>query len=132
MNAISSAAEKRAEIDRSQITKMLLKLFEHWKLTTEEQLDSLGLSPDNRAALTRYRKGDPISSSRDQMERAGNLLAIHKNLRLLFPHDPDLAYSWIKTRNKAFQGRTPIETISEMGFPGLLYVRSYLDRARGD
>jgi hypothetical protein len=29
-------------------------------------------------------------------------------------------------------GNTPIETIAEMGFPGLLYVRSYLDRARGN
>lgn len=126
------AIEGKPEIDRSKIALMLVKLFELWGLTSEEQLDALGLSTDNRAALARYRKGEPISSSRDMMDRAGTLLAIHKNLRLLFPRNPELRYSWMKTRNKAFQGRTPVETIREMGFSGLLYVRSYLDRARGD
>ena len=30
-----------------------MQLFEHWQLETVEQLNSLGLSTDNRAALTR-------------------------------------------------------------------------------
>ena len=55
----------------------------------------------------------------------------HKNLRLLFPLDRDLAYAWIKTRNRAFDNRTPIEVIREFGFAGLLMVLAYLDRARG-
>lgn len=120
------------EIDRSKIALMLIRLFELWKLTNEEQLDALGLSTDNRAALGRYRRGEPIAASRDMADRAGNLLAIHKSLRLLFPNNPELAYSWIKAKNRAFNGNSPIETIREMGFSGLLYVRSYLDRARGD
>jgi hypothetical protein len=120
------------EINREKIAPMLMKMFELWKLSTEEQLDALGLSKENRTALKRYREGHSISSGRDMLDRAGNLLAIHKNLRLLFPRNPELRYTWMKTRNKAFQGRTPVETIQEMGFSGLLYVRSYLDRARGD
>ncbi|MEI8362155.1 MAG: MbcA/ParS/Xre antitoxin family protein [Betaproteobacteria bacterium] len=111
---------------------MLLKMFDLWNLTSEEKLAALGLSTENRAALARYKKGDAISASRDMLDRAGNLLAIHKDLRLLFPNNPDLAYAWMKTRNKALHGNTPIGTIAEMGFPGLLYVRSYLDRARGN
>lgn len=120
------------EVDRSKITPMLLKLFELWDLTSEEKLAALGLSTENRSALSRYKKGEPISPSRDMLDRAGNLLSIHKNLRLLFPKNPELTYSWMKTRNQAFHGNTPIETIIELGFPGLLFVRSYLDRARGD
>jgi len=120
-----------AVIDRSKITPMLLTMFDLWQLSSEEKLAALGLATDNRAALTRYKKGESISASRDMMDRAGNLLAIHKALRLLFPQNPELAYGWMKTRNRAFQGKTPIETIFELGFPGLLYVRSYLDRARG-
>ena len=65
------------------------------------------------------------------MERAGHLLGIHKNLRLLFSQNRDLAYGWIKTRNLAFENRSPIEVIREYGFAGLLMVRAYLDRARG-
>lgn len=124
-------AMQEGEVDRGAIAKMLMQLFEHWQLSTEEQLDALGLSTGNRSALGRYRKGEPISQNRDMLERAGHLLAIHKNLRLLFPHNRDLAYAWMRTRNKAFEGRTPIETIREWGFPGLLMVRAYLDRARG-
>lgn len=124
-------AELHEEPDRGAIAKMLMKLFELWAVGTEDQLDMLGLARDNRAALTRYRKGAPIAASRDAMERAGHLLAIHKNLRLLFPHNRDLAYRWMSTRNKAFDGRTPIEAIREFGFAGLLMVRAYLDRMRG-
>ncbi len=128
---LTQAATKSSEPDRTAIAGMLMKLFEHWKLTTEEQLDALGFSPGNRGVLTRYRRGDPIAQSRDTMERAGHLLGIHKNLRLLFPHNRDLAYAWMKTRNRAFENRAPIEVIREYGFAGLLMVLAYLDRARG-
>lgn len=117
--------------DRSALARMVTRLFEHWRLGSEDQLSMLGLSTANRAALSRYRKGKPLATSRDMLDRAGNLLAIHKNLRLLFPHDLDLAYAWIRTRNQAFDGRTPVEVIRAWGFVGLLTVRAYLDRARG-
>ncbi|MCG3186243.1 MAG: hypothetical protein IOMNBAOH_00798 [Rhodocyclaceae bacterium] len=118
-------------VDRGAISGMLMKLFDHWQLSTEEQLDALGYSTTNRAVLTRYRRGEPISATRDTLERAGHLLGIHKNLRLLFPRNRDLAYAWIKARNRAFDNRMPIEVIREHGFAGLLMVRAYLDRARG-
>ena len=118
-------------LDRGAIARMLMLLFEHWQLESVEQLNSLGLSTDNRAALTRYRNGAPFSKNRDLLDRAGHLLGIHKNLRLLFPHDRNLAYAWMKSRNKAFDNRTPIEVICEYGFAGLIMVRAYLDRARG-
>ena len=117
--------------DRGALAKMVMTLFDHWKLTTEDQAALLGIAVNNRAALTRYRKGEPICSSRDQYERVGHLLGIHKNLRLLFPQNRDLAYRWMSTRNKAFDNLTPAEVIKEWGFAGLLMVRSYLDRARG-
>ncbi len=49
----------------------------------------------------------------------------------MFPADRDLAYAWMKTRNRAFDNRSPIEVIREFGFAGLLMVLAYLDRARG-
>lgn len=121
----------QSPVDRGSISKMLMQLFEHWTISTEEQLDMLGLARDNRAALARYRKGAPMSASRDATERAGHLLAIHKNLRLLFPHNRDLAYKWMSTRNNAFEGRTPVNVVRDFGFAGLLMVRSYLDKMRG-
>lgn len=120
-----------AGIDRKAISGMLVKLFDHWNLTTEEQLDALGFSVTNRAVLARYRRGEAIAANRDTLERAGHLLGIHKNLRLLFPHNRDLAYRWIKSRNLAFDNRSPMDIIREYGFAGLLMVQAYLDRARG-
>jgi hypothetical protein len=128
---VERATPAPAPSDRSALAKMLMSLFDHWKLSTEDQTALLGIAPGNRAALMRYRKGEPIGTSRDQYERVGHLLGIHKNLRLLFPENRDLAYRWMSTRNKAFEQRTPVEVIREWGFAGLLMVRAYLDRARG-
>ena len=127
----SSEPGHAASYDRKAVAGMLMRLFDHWQLTTEEQLDALGFSTSNRAVLARYRRGEPITASRDTLERAGHLLGIHKNTRLLFPQDRALAYAWVKTRNRAFDNRSPIEVIREFGFAGLLMVRAYLDRARG-
>ena len=117
--------------DRGALAKMVMALLDHWKLSTEDQAALLGIAPGNRAALTRYRKGEPIGTSRDQLERVGHLLGIHKNLRLLFPQNRDLAYRWMSTRNKAFDNLTPVDVVKDWGFAGLLMVRAYLDRARG-
>ena len=108
-----------------------MTLLDHWALSTEDQAALLGLAASNRATLARYRRGEPIGTSRDQYERVGHLLGIHKNLRLLFPHQRELAYRWMSTRNRAFDNLTPVEVVRNWGFAGLLMVRAYLDRARG-
>ena len=115
----------------SILATSIMRLFEHWRLSTEQQLLLLGLSPKNRSSLTRYRKGSPLPDSRDVSERAGILLGIHKSLRLLFPHNRELVYGWMSQPNKAFEGKAPVTVAAEQGFPGLLMVRAYLDRARG-
>ena len=117
--------------DRGALAKMVMALLDHWNLPTEDQAALLGIAASNRAALTRYRKGEPIGTSRDQYERVGHLLGIHKNLRLLFPQNRDLAYRWMSTRNKAFDNLTPVDIVREWGFAGLLMVRAYLERSRG-
>jgi uncharacterized protein (DUF2384 family) len=131
--AMSAVIERQAKAseDRGALAKMVMALFDHWQLSTEDQAALLGIAASNRAALTRYRKGEPIGTSRDQYERVGHLLGIHKDLRLLFPQNRDLAYRWMSTRNKAFDNLTPVDVIKEWGFAGLLMVRAYLDRARG-
>ena len=119
------------ETNRSRISKMLITLFEHWQLNSKEQLSLLGLAKSNRAQLARYSQGHPITNDRDKLERAGILLGIHKSLRLLFPHNRDLAYAWMKTPNRAFNGATPTQLIDQQGMIGLYMVRAYLDRQRG-
>ena len=123
--------EVAASQDRGALAKMVVTLLDHWTLSTEDQAAMLGIAASNRAALSNYRSGKPIGTSRDQYKRAGHLLSIHKNLRLLFPQNRDLSYRWMTTRNKAFDNLTPVEVVKEWSFAGLLMVRGYLDRTRG-
>jgi CTP:molybdopterin cytidylyltransferase MocA len=130
MGAVADKGVSASE-DRGALARMVMTLLDHWKLSTEDQAALLGIAASNRAALARYRRGEPIGTSRDQYERVGHLLGIHKNLRLLFPQNRDLAYRWMSTRNRAFDNLSPVDVIRDWGFAGLLMVRAYLDRARG-
>jgi hypothetical protein len=127
-------AEPRADLKtrdaRERLARMVTRLFEHWRLTTAEQAALLGLARENRATLSRYRKGEPLADSRDLLDRAGHLLGIHKSLRILFPADRDLAYRWMTTPNRRLAAR-PVDIVIERGFEGLLALRRYLDFERG-
>ncbi|HSO05723.1 MAG TPA: MbcA/ParS/Xre antitoxin family protein [Pelomicrobium sp.] len=109
---------------------MIAQLLDHWGLSATEQAAVLGLSPENRSTIARYRHGAPLADNRDLLDRAGHLLGIHKSLRIIFPHDRDLAYRWIATPNRRL-GARPLDIIIERGFEGLLAVRRYLDFERG-
>ena len=123
--------KSKTEIDQGALAKMVIQLLDHWNLPTEDQLALLGLSPTDRSPLSRYRHGEPIGIDVDQYARVGHLLTIHKSLRILFPNNKDALYSWMKSKNNAFENRSPIEMIKKFGFAGLLMVRTYLDRAIG-
>ena len=116
---------------RARLSKMIVGLFDHWKLPPADQAALLGLSPASRSTLARYRRGEPLADSADLLARAGHLLGIHKSLRIIFPHDRDLAYRWIAAPNRRFEGATPLEVIRRYGYEGILAVRRYLDFERG-
>jgi hypothetical protein len=110
------------------ITKMIMKLFEHWKLTYEQQAMLLSLSPNTHSTIARYKRGvAKISPARDTQDRVSHLLSIHKHLRRIFPLNKELVYEWPTTPNKAFQGRSPIQVIADEGFVGLVQIKQYLE-----
>jgi len=115
---------------RARLAAMVTRLLEHWQLTNVEQAAVLGISPGSRSTLARYRSGEPLADNRDLLDRAGHLLGIHKSLRLLFPHDRDLAYRWMTAPNRRL-GARPVDIVAVHGFEGLLAVRRYLDYQRG-
>lgn len=121
----------RSREARQSLAKMLMRLFELWSLSSEEQAAMLGLSPNTRSTLKRYRDGAPLADNRDMLDRAGHLLAIHKSLRILFPHNKSLAYQWPRQPNSNFNEKSPVGFIQDKGFEGLLMIRRYLDFQRG-
>lgn len=117
--------------ERSRLAKMVTRLFEHWGVDTGAQAELLGLSGGSRTAVSRYRRGTPLPESRDLIDRVGNLFGIHKSLRLLYPHNPELVYGWPKLRNATLDNYTPLEIMVEQGLPGIVAIRGYLDQLRG-
>ena len=115
---------------RVRLARMITTLFGHWGISASEQAALLGMSTTHRATLARYRRGEPLADSRDLLDRVGHLLGIHKSLRILFPHDRDLAYRWMTAPNRLL-GARPVDVAIDRGFEGLLALRRYLDFERG-
>jgi transcriptional regulator with XRE-family HTH domain len=125
-----AAPDLKTRDSRTQLARMIVQLLDHWQLNATDQAMLLGLSSQSRSTLARYRRGEPLADSADLLARAGHLLGIHKALRILFPHDRDLAYRWVAAPNRRFGERAPLDLMKQ-GFEGLLAVRRYLDFERG-
>lgn len=121
----------RTRDERVILARAVTKLFTLWDLGAADQLMLLGLNESNRIALQRYAKGEALAANRDLLERVGHLLGIHKSLKLLYPHNPDIVKGWMGSANTLFEGATPIDIARRFGFAGLLMVRGVLDRLRG-
>ncbi|HEX6298729.1 MAG TPA: MbcA/ParS/Xre antitoxin family protein [Burkholderiales bacterium] len=116
---------------RERLARMVVQLLERWGLSAVDQATLLGLSANSRSSVARYRRGEPLADSPDLLARAGHLLGIHKALRIIFPHDLDLAYRWVSAPNRRFGGEAPLAIMRRHGYEGILAVRRYLDFERG-
>jgi hypothetical protein len=128
---LAQSVDLRNRASREKLARLVIALFDRWELPVTDQTVLLGLAPDSRSTIARYRRGEPLADNADLIARAGHLLGIHKALRIMFPHDPDLAYRWVKAPNRRFEGRAPLEVMRQHGYEGILAVRRYLDFERG-
>ena len=136
MPAIAQLTEEtRVNIENSdarrKLARMVTRLFELWDLPTADQLELLGLSRTSRAQISKYRKGGALPSSRDMLDRIGWLLSIHKNLRLLYPRNENIRYTWVKRRNQILDDQRPLDIMKYQGLIGIARVARYLDYIRG-
>lgn len=113
---------------RASLTPMVIKLFDHWKLTGEEQAAALGLR--SVRTIDRYRSGGAFANRGELMERVGHLLAIHESLRILFPGNRNIVYGWVKSANGDFNGKRPLDVMISDGLLGIQSVRRYLEFQR--
>lgn len=71
-----------------------------------------------------------LAAGDDQPERVRCILAIHAQLRRLFPEQNDLAYRWPRTNNRAFGGQPPLDRMTA-GLDGMRDVLEYVTAALG-
>lgn len=113
--------------DACRLVKRARKLFDRWGLGSAER-DALLVGNLNRP-------NDALASEvflplrEDFDQRCKQLLHIHRCLRLLFPENCVLVYSWIKTPNRAFNGNSPLQLMINEGAAGYERVIRYLDNA---
>ena len=107
---------------RTALTKMVMRLFDHWQISTAVQASLLNRS---LSSMRSYRNGGCFANDKEILDRADNLLGIHKSLRIIFPYNRDLVYRWIVAKNDTFNGQAPIE-IMKNGYSGIVAVRDYL------
>ena len=136
MSAMAQVAqEANINIESSEARKklalMVTRLFELWNVTTADQLELLGLSRTSRAQISKYRSGGAVPSSRDMLDRIGWLLSIHKSLRLLYPRNENIRYTWVKRRNRILDDQRPLDIMTYQGLLGIARVARYLDYLRG-
>lgn len=108
---------------KAALTKMVMRLFDLWQIPSTDQAALLNRS---LGSIRRYRSGGCISDEEEMFDRVATLLRIHKNLRILYPYNQDLVYSWVSYQNQALGGAKPIEIMKE-GLDGLKRVMGYLD-----
>ena len=106
------------------VGQMIARLFDHWRLNANDQSALLGQPVEPVGQVS----GDESVASNETAERMGHLLAIHSKLRTLFPANRELAYAWMSTGSKAFDGLTPVAVVRAQGLVGLQALRVYLDR----
>ena len=116
---------------RKKLALMVTRLLDRWKISTADQLELLGLSRTSRAQISKYRNGGAVPSSRDMLDRIGWLLSIHKSLRLLYPRNEHVRYTWVKRRNKILDDQRPLDIMKNQGLIGVARVARYLDFLRG-
>lgn len=114
---------------RKGLSTLITKLFDLWGISDEQRLLLLGMNSEDHDALLKYKEGAPLPQESKILERVGWLLGIHKSLRLLFPRNENIRYTWVSRRNRDFNNKTPIDIMIGDGLEGILKVSRYLDHA---
>ncbi len=111
---------------RKSLAKIVLRIFDLWKLDSVTQLMLLGLGTKSRALLTKYRNGvSPIASNQDALQRVGYIIAIYQLLKSLYPKNKTLRNNWVKRKNAKLKNLTPLEIMLN-GIPELKQINALL------
>jgi uncharacterized protein (DUF2384 family) len=116
--------------ERLAFTHAVMSILNHWQVSSTDQIKILDLPKEIKPrTLKRYRETTPLPDSSAVMERAEHLLGIAEALRTSFPHNISMGTIWMNTPHRRFDNRTPLTTIIEDGYNGIVAVRSHVDCA---
>ncbi|HEY9051457.1 MAG TPA: DUF2384 domain-containing protein [Gammaproteobacteria bacterium] len=110
------------------MTQTIMQSLNSWGLSAEQQISVLDLPGDTRTRKLRaYHEDTPFPEDPKVEYRIIRLLGIIDALRTSYPKNPMMADIWMKTPNKRFMNRSPIQTMVEDGGNGVTAVLAELD-----
>lgn len=102
------------------------------------RLDEWGLHEVNQAALVgvrdiaALRRGAPLPTDPEVLERAGHLLAIGRALYRAYPYQPRHRARWVSASHGRLHGSSPLQYMLAAGVNGIRRVRTLAEaEARG-
>ncbi len=111
------------------VIKNVVRTADAWGLSSAE---AAALFDVSTATWERMKAGTYEGVlDQDKMTRASLLTGLVKGLRLLF--NGPLTYRWPKTPNAGpiFNGKSPVQIMSEGGIPAMMKMRQHIDALRG-
>lgn len=92
-------------VQRVDRVMLVTRLLEKWGLSQDEKEKILGCLAATEEA----------SSS----EHLDLLLSLHRNLRILFPSNPEISNSWVRRGNGLIGGEQPLSIMLREGVSGI-------------
>lgn len=116
-----------SENERIQLAQLVMDIFEDWQLSSEQQLELLGLPSGTKPReLTRFRHGSPFPPVDSVLERAKHILGIQHSLHVVFPRNHNMPNFWLRNRNRQLKDR-PLAIMLGEGLSGMNRVWRSLD-----
>ena len=108
-----------------------VRVMQGWQATQEQMCKILRVS---RSSINRAKAGrlDSIALDEDQLDRISFVLNIHAALRTIFDNPENVqGFVTMKNENPFFNGRTPLEIMSDGSFVNLYETFRRIDALRG-
>lgn len=125
--------EKLNEGQKSALGKAFWEIVKLYKFTNAEVELLLGKG-FSRTTLSHWKKERKLpAEDNDMIMRMIHLVAIHRNLRLIFPKNNEVVYKWFKTPQIHFYEKSALNILQESGMQSLMAlisIRNFLDNLR--
>ena len=136
MRKTTQHAPQKSDAEKDRIiAKAFWNMSELYNFKKTEIAVLLGMNSQNpRNSIKSYQEKLTLPNNLDVKPRVGNLIAIHKCLRILFPMNPEVRYQWLREKRDLFEGKSALEFITEdpdVSYDKLFLVRRIMDQLRG-
>jgi len=123
----SAAPNRLRDADRARVlTQAVAETARRLKLRSTEVTAIIGVSQPTASRLLNGKF--QLAEGAKSWELGAHLVRLYRSLASMVGGDDELARAWLRSANKAFGGRTPLDAIRSV--EGLVHACDYVDAHR--